>query len=541
MSILFSKDGFKRLEWVSGQPHIAKVVKQFTYKVPLFYPQGKSTSSFLAYLYLDNMIYAGRRLFELFEEILNQASSRSRDLEEQIRNREQINGSHQSDRLRPTINSLRVSLRRSRIEEEQIVKTMAKAEHQRQILDGRMDLNGLVYGFRAFRKSLQQIRFLKVVDQIDAGWARYLDTHPALAAEFRPLEWTVACEHAARTLTLAFLQSNAEKVNRLSSRFIDPQIPLELTPGSQATILRVASRLNSLELEFDNRPNIHENVLELSQLFQAVFNGAVNLQSLHVGFRRAVSVPIEVVFHNVRWEKLSYVGLHMWKLESSELIRLLRRHRESLKHLRLRYIEIKDGTWDEILRMIRLELSLKWISLRGICYSSTQAMGAMHFGHQGDNDPDSDPDDDHWSESEYEETYEGDEEEEREEVSEHYDDETEESDDESDDNADNDDHDSDVGQTEQDVTESATLHPSISEPERLNDKPRRRASSTIPRCDCDNGNGWLDLDDNGIRVEKEQWKRWQEWVIKRCPTHDVPAATAQSKDLSPNDGSQDGR
>src|SRR6266542_6946285 len=132
VSILFSKDGFKRLEWVSGQPYIAKVVKQFTYKVPLFYPQGKSTSSSLAYLHLDNMIYAGRRLFELFKEILNQASTRSQDLEEQIRKREQINGSHQSDRLRPTINSLRASLRRSRIEEEQILKTMAKAEHQRQ-------------------------------------------------------------------------------------------------------------------------------------------------------------------------------------------------------------------------------------------------------------------------------------------------------------------------------------------------------------------------------------------------------------------------
>ncbi len=36
----FSKKGFKRLENIAGQPHLAKNVKKFSYMVPYFYVEG---------------------------------------------------------------------------------------------------------------------------------------------------------------------------------------------------------------------------------------------------------------------------------------------------------------------------------------------------------------------------------------------------------------------------------------------------------------------------------------------------------------------
>lgn len=49
-----------------------------------------------------------------------------------------------------------------------------------------------------------------------------------------------------------------------------------------------------------------------------------------------------------------------------------------------------------------------------------------------------------------------------------------------------------------------------------------------PHCDCENGYGWADLedDDHGLDPTKVQWKRWERWVIKGCLKHDPEQSEA---------------
>ncbi|KAK5015105.1 hypothetical protein LTR39_002792, partial [Cryomyces antarcticus] len=43
MTTRFSRDGFRRLDKIAGQPHLAKHVKKFSYMVPYFYVEGGHT------------------------------------------------------------------------------------------------------------------------------------------------------------------------------------------------------------------------------------------------------------------------------------------------------------------------------------------------------------------------------------------------------------------------------------------------------------------------------------------------------------------
>lgn len=120
-----------------------------------------------------------------------------------------------------------------------------------------------------------------------------------------------------------------------------------------------------------------------------------------------VSVPIGTVFHNVKMDKLSYLGLHQWQLEASELIELLERY-PHIRYLRLRYICLKKGSWASVLKTIRLKLTLSWISLRGVCYPNTNPqLGGMHhvaLGHGPDESDEEDSDPDDWTGSGDEDT-----------------------------------------------------------------------------------------------------------------------------------------
>ena len=127
-------------------------------------------------------------------------------------------------------------------------------------------------------------------------------TRPAIAMEFRrSSQWTRACEHASRTLSSAYLDSGRPaKINRLSSRLIDPPMPFPLTHNSGIVISKIASGLNSLELHLDAMTNLDDLILELSPSLQVLFSEAVSLQGIHIGFARLVSTPLETVFHSVQ-------------------------------------------------------------------------------------------------------------------------------------------------------------------------------------------------------------------------------------------------
>ena len=196
-----------------------------------------------------------------------------------------------------------------------------------------------------------------------------------------------------------------------------------------------------------------------------LFTSAVNICGVHLGFpmSRPLSIPLQAVFHNVTWERLRYIGFGAWQLDSAEIIELLRRHRKTLRSVRLRGILLKRGSkWSEIVRMLRLELNLKWVSLRGIGYTVSSDTGGMapqapvHW--EDDSDPTSD-------------------------------------------------------------NEPATHDSSIDDrtlSHHSNDQIVLRQNS---QCECGDY-GIEKLKDEGIRVSKSQWKYWEEWVIKRCALHD---------------------
>lgn len=70
------------------------------------------------------------------------------------------------------------------------------------------------------------------------------------------------------------------------------------------------------------------------------------------------------------WEKLQAFGIQAWRLDANEIIGLARRHRETLRGLRLRDVLLKDGSrWKDVLAYLRDDMKkLDWVSLRRIDY-----------------------------------------------------------------------------------------------------------------------------------------------------------------------------
>lgn len=147
------------------------------------------------------------------------------------------------------------------------------------------DVDTLLYALTNF-KNLLQIRLMKVVDSNDGKWDRYLRAHPDFAAELRPFEWNYAYEHTAYTLASA-IQTSRSPVNRLSSRFMDPRLPVLVTQGLRSTISSIAGQLVSLEFEFgqtDSSISLEQKMSQLGPLFLVVLTAAANsLRSLHIG------------------------------------------------------------------------------------------------------------------------------------------------------------------------------------------------------------------------------------------------------------------
>ncbi|RQM05660.1 hypothetical protein DH86_00003431, partial [Scytalidium sp. 3C] len=298
VAIRFEKAGFERLTWVAKQPHLATEVKKFSYIIPIFYRQGQ----------------------ERFLELLEHSQELTAQTEKQLQERRLANGSRHGVRIKPDVNQLRKKLAQCRDDEAQILETMKRAESQREMIETRTDVKTLHFALTAFT-SLQQIRLMRIQDQVDAGWANYLARHRDLTEDFRPLEWTMACEHATKTLGWAYLASNSP-ATRFSSRFMDARSPLQLTHGSQTTIRNLAERLTCVELQFNDPSDLDTKMYQLSDLFETLFSAATNLLGVHIGFPRgkAVTVPLETVFHHVQWSKIRYIGIGAWRLDSSEII-----------------------------------------------------------------------------------------------------------------------------------------------------------------------------------------------------------------------------
>lgn len=422
---------------------------------------------------------------------------------------------------------------------------MAKADEQGRIRRAEIDIKTLTKALKSF-KNLRQIRVMRVVDEVDKGWTAFLRNNPDYAVGDERSRWTSSSDAAVATLYGAIQKSECV-FERLSSRFMDPSIPPMLTRDLEKRLQKTASGLKTFEVQIINDdPDPNEKIRQMSEAFRVLFRDAASLQSFHIGFSHQVSLPLASIFHKKRFDNLWHIGLHLWEVDWEELAQMLEHHQRTLKSLRLRSVLLRTTrtetsdlaedsanlNWQKVLGLVRSRLTLKWISLRNVGYEggNAQSFGLQPLPHHGfmpEDDSESDLDDeaDAWSESNPESDEEsidagndisahgaasaqdimstsgasfGHDTEDDDTMSEGYDARSIISADDLD----------DEGSPNSDRNESYQ-HPAPCRP--------------VAHCSCAQpGLAWNDLVDNGVTVDRAQWKMWQRWAMKPCSRHDPP-------------------
>ncbi|KAF2007385.1 hypothetical protein P154DRAFT_541556 [Amniculicola lignicola CBS 123094] len=439
----FSKRGLKRLENIASQDHLARHVKKFSYMVPFFYVEGRENVRELLPVLLDSIGSLDVRHFE------------------------------------------------------------KKVSEQKEIVQGQEDARVLKKAISAFT-SLQHVQILRLQDQQDGMLIAYIRQNERLN-QLVELKWPPACSHSTKTIATALLESRSP-CTRFSSPMLSPQSALGLAGDPPNTFAVLAERLTCLELHFDDGTDLDNRMKQLSALSKVVFTAAKNMQAVHIGFpsHRPLSLKLEEIFHNVRWEKLVAFGIQGWRLEADEIIGLARRHRERLRGLRLRDVFLKDGSrWKDVLAFLRNDmLRIDWVSLRRVDYEKhfdEQTVQGVEVpddlqGSDSDNesdsdewDPPDDADDDDLQHNGYPDGGS---------------------------DASIDDSDSDTG------TEEPQEGGHIDFPPLSPDTP-----ASVPWCNCNGRSSHADsidaLADDGLAVSYAQRKFWEKWVVRRlgCTEH----------------------
>lgn len=375
-----------------------------------------------------------------------------------------------------------------------------KAEAQRNLVQSGEDLRVLKKAMLAFR-SLQHVQLLRLQNEADASLLDYLreNDHPAT----RPVDfaWTPACVHAVKTMGEALTFANSS-FTRFSGPMMNLQSALVIKDAVPSAVNSLAERLTCLELHFDDGHDLNAKIRELSGYMKGVFAAAKNMQAFHIGFpsRRPLEVELEEVFHHIHWEKLRAFGVQAWRLDAEEIINFARRHRKTLRGLRLRDVQLKEGSmWKDVLAALRAEMEqLDWVSLRRIDYSSHFDAVWAHSIEVPDYPPgsasDSDIEDDFHSHVNLDD--------------------------------DIDDSDGDYSSAETDSNSDAdTDHgPDANELALSPDTP-----ASLPFCTCSRSSfpaSADDLGDNGRFVLYQQRKLWEKWVIGRCPEHSSTSSSS---------------
>ena len=258
---------------------------------------------------------------------------------------------------------------RDDLQQVDVRRFIRKLDEQEDIIQSEEDESILKSALAGFT-SLQHVQILRVQDAEDSILLGYLrhNQHQAQPVDFR---WAPACSHSTKTLAKALLASRSP-CERFSFPMLSAQSAQLLAARPPNTLNMLVQRLTSLELHFDDGTDIDRRISDLSGLFRIIFTLSSNMQAVHVGFpsHRPLSLPLEAVFHEIRWERLIAFGIQAWKLSAEEIVRLVRRHRDRLRGLRLRDVLLKEGggMWRDVLQVLRNEFQLEWVSLRRIGY-----------------------------------------------------------------------------------------------------------------------------------------------------------------------------
>jgi hypothetical protein len=390
---------------------------------------------------------------------------------------------------------------------------VGKVRDQKRIVSTKEDLQALKEGISAFTK-LQHVQILPVQDMSDRTLLSYIRQNESLSERIQ-LKWAPACFHSTKTVGEALIASHSP-CTRFSSPNVSPQSALNLAqPNSLANL---ATQLTCIELHFDDGFELELDpfMKHLSPLFKTVFEAAKKLEAVHVGFpaHRPLTLRLEELFHNVKWERLVAFGIQGWKLDADEIKSLALRHRVTLKGLRLRDVLLKEGSrWKDVLEFLRKNMiRLDWVSLRRIGYA---AQFDEQWANTGAEIPD-DPPGGYSSESEID----------------------------FDDGHDNySDHGDNAGPSNEAFTDGHTssdtssIHSYSTQPEEQSDDEDRVAGDQVelPQLTPDtptsapwrNGPKSIDTDietaedlgDNGYFVSNTTRKTWERWVVGRYQQH----------------------
>ncbi len=375
-----------------------------------------------------------------------------------------------------------------------------KVNEQKEIVSRREDARVLNIAISAFT-SLQHVQILRVQDQEDGRLISYIRDHHELN-HLVELRWAPACEHSTKTIGAALLESSSP-CSRFSSPMLSPQSILGAASNPPPNTMNLlAERLTCLELHFDDGTDLDMRMRQLSSLSKAIFTAAKNIEAVHIGFpsHRPLTLPLEEIFHNVKWDKLQAFGIQAWRLDADEIIALARRHRETLRGLRLRDVLLKENSrWKDVLAFLRDDMTrLDWVSLRRIDY-------AQHFDEQwivGAEVPD---DPSMGSDS-------------------------------SDESNDWDRHDDDLDDATDDTfshshtAEGSDVSVAESDFDSDTDEPEQGGNihfppmspdtpASVPWCNCNGHMNSVDvLDDDGRMVTYQQRKFWERWVVRKVCT-----------------------
>ena len=269
----------------------------------------------------------------------------------------------------------------------------AKKEHQRVLVSSGDDVRSLTRALATFT-SLQHAQLNPVLDTAMFHLLRFLESRERQGEGLEhlvQLKWAPACNHGLQSLGRAIANSQS-KCNKISIPAMDQESALLLSSSPIPRLSMFAHNLTSLILQFATADA--EGISLLSAPFRRCLTQTMSLEAIHIGFPmvQPLDVRLEEVFHGIRWPRLRALGIQAWRLRPEEIIDIARRHRRTLRGLRLREVLLKEGRWSEVLQMLRTEMEvLDWVSLRRIDYAghfdSVQAGQGFEIG-DDDDDPD---------------------------------------------------------------------------------------------------------------------------------------------------------